>query len=174
MVKPFNPFVRTSKMKDDHLHGMEIEPERLVPRRVMPTQEDIDKKLKETLDRMQEEKNKRDKEGTRFDQGKNRLDIIPPEWIWALADVLTQGAVKYDVHNWEKGMNWSRILGSGLRHVVYYIAGQKYDKETGCHHLAMAAWNFLALMSYELREIGENDLFKYDPSLLNKVHNRKS
>ena len=39
--------------------------------------------------------------------------------------------------------------------------GDKFDKAagtTGCHHLAMAAWNILALMTYDLRRIGDNDI----------------
>ena len=44
--------------------------------------------------------------------------------------------------------------------------GQRYDGlefnkglgTTGCHELAMVAWNALALMVYDLRDIGTNDL----------------
>ena len=97
-------------------------------------------------------------EGLRFDDGKNRLDLIPPEWIWALGDVLTRGAKKYAVRNWEKGMAWGKPIGCSLRHMMKFVFGERYDPETGCHHLAMAAWNMLALMTYDLREIGENDM----------------
>lgn len=96
--------------------------------------------------------------GLRFDDGKNRLDLIPPEWIWALGDVLTCGAKKYAVRNWEKGMAWGKPIGCALRHTMMFVFGERYDPETGCHHLAMAAWNLLALMTYDLREVGENDL----------------
>lgn len=96
--------------------------------------------------------------GLRYDNGKTRVDLIPPEWMWALGSVLGKGAVKYEDRNWEKGMAWSRVIGPLLRHVIKFISGERYDKETGCHHLAMAAWNCLALMSYDVRGIGENDL----------------
>ena len=36
--------------------------------------------------------------------GKLRMDLTPPEWEVALADVMTQGAKKYEPRNWEKGM----------------------------------------------------------------------
>jgi hypothetical protein len=72
--------------------------------------------------------------------------------------VLTKGAQKYAPRNWEKGMKWSKVLGPLLRHVIKFVAGERYDKETGCHHLTMAAWNCLALMSYDVRQIGENDI----------------
>ena len=96
--------------------------------------------------------------GLRYDTGKNRLDLIPPEWTWALGQILTKGAQKYAARNWEKGMDWSRIIGPLKRHLEKFLAGETYDAETGCHHMAMVAWNALALMTYDIREIGNNDL----------------
>lgn len=96
--------------------------------------------------------------GLRYDTGKNRLDLIPPEWTWALGQILTKGAQKYAARNWEKGMDWSRIIGPLKRHLEKFQAGEQYDQETGCHHMAMVAWNALALMTYDIREIGSNDL----------------
>jgi Domain of unknown function (DUF5664) len=96
--------------------------------------------------------------GLRFDAGKNQLDLIPPEWVWALAMVLTRGAIKYAIRNWERGMKWSKMIGCSLRHIFKFACGERYDRESGCHHLAHAAWNLLALMTYDIRKIGENDL----------------
>jgi Domain of unknown function (DUF5664) len=96
--------------------------------------------------------------GLRYDGDKNRLDLLPPEWIWALGLVTTKGSIKYAERNWEKGMKWSKMIGPLMRHVIKFMVGEKYDPETGCHHLAMAAWNCLALMSYDLRGLGEDDL----------------
>ena len=101
---------------------------------------------------------KQDGGGLRFDTGKNRLDLLPPEWIWGLGQVTTRGSIKYVERNWERGMPWSKVLGPLLRHVWKFVCGERYDPETGCHHLSMVAWNALALMSYDLRQIGENDL----------------
>ena len=36
--------------------------------------------------------------------------------------------------------------------------GERDDPETKCHHLAHVAWNALALMVYEMRGLGEDDL----------------
>lgn len=99
-----------------------------------------------------------DGKGMRFDEGKNDLVLLPPEWIWALGIVMTRGAMKYERRNWERGMAWGKVMSSGLRHIFKFACGEKYDAELGCHHLAMAAWNMLVLMSYDLRKIGENDL----------------
>lgn len=97
-------------------------------------------------------------EGVRFDQGKLRYDLLPPDGIEELVRVYTKGAEKYADRNWEKGMAWGRILGSLLRHTYAFVKGETHDKETGCHHMAMAAWNCLALCVYDMRKVGINDL----------------
>lgn len=97
-------------------------------------------------------------QGLRYNEGKNRLDLVPPEWVWALGDVTTKGSIKYEERNWEKGMKWSTMVGCMLRHAYKWLTGETYDPETGCHHLAMVAWNALGLMSYQTRDIGTNDL----------------
>lgn len=114
---------------------------------------------------------KADGGGLRFNAGKNRLDLIPPEWPWALGDVTTKGSYKYEERNWERGMKWSIMIGCALRHIYKFAAGERYDPETGCHHLAMAAWNVLALMSYDLRRIGENDMASMGTAILGEVNN---
>ena len=97
-------------------------------------------------------------EGLRFDAGKLRLDLIPPEWLEALGGVLTVGAAKYAPRNWELGMPWSKVWGPLLRHCLAWLKGERNDPETGQHHLAHVAWNALALMVYEMRKLGEDDL----------------
>jgi hypothetical protein len=101
---------------------------------------------------------KADGGGLRYNADKVRLELIPPDWFWALGQVLTRGAIKYDTRNWERGMPWSTMIGCSLRHIVKFMCGERYDPETGCHHLAHAAWNCLALMTYDIRKIGQNDL----------------
>ena len=104
--------------------------------------------------------------GKRMNAGKLRVELVPPEWLFALADVMTQGSKKYEPRNWEKGMKWSTMLGSMKRHIAKFEAGSRYDGKgfdlekgtTGCHHLAMAAWNALALLTYDLRRKGTNDI----------------
>lgn len=96
--------------------------------------------------------------GLRFNTGKNMVELTPPEWLWGLAMVTTRGSIKYAVRNWERGMKWSYLVGCAFRHLLKFICGERYDPETGCHHLAMVAWNVLALMTYDIRNIGENDL----------------
>jgi len=115
-------------------------------------------------------KTKADGGGLRYNEEKNRLELVPPEWIWTLGDVTTQGSKKYAERNWERGMKWSIMVGCATRHLFKFVCGERYDPETGCHHLGMAAWNILALMSYDLREIGENDIPETDVTILAEVN----
>ena len=111
--------------------------------------------------------------GLRYDTGKVRLELLPPEWIWGLGQVTTAGAMKYEPRNWEKGMAWSKVLGPMLRHTYKWMAGEMYDEETGCHHLAMVAWNALALMSYQIKIVGQDDVFPVTPTRLGAVKREK-
>ena len=143
----------------------------------MPPGQITEDAFKEAIERMAQEKERRDRTGEqmgegkdgggmRMNKGKLRMELTPAEWEWALADVSTKGSLKYDARNWEKGMGWGSMIGCMKRHINKFLAGERYDGDgfdieagtTGCHHLAMVAWNALALMTYDLREIGENDL----------------
>lgn len=94
---------------------------------------------------------------TRGDAGKARYDLLPADALHALVEVYTKGAEKYAPRNWEKGMSWSRCFGSLMRHAWAFWRGETHDPETGCHHMAMAAWNCLALVAYDLRQAGADD-----------------
>lgn len=95
--------------------------------------------------------------GVRFDKGKLRYDLLAPDSLEELVKVYTKGAEKYADRNWEKGMDWHRVFGSLMRHAWKFWRGEDYDEETGCHHMAMVAWNALALCSYSLRKVGLDD-----------------
>lgn len=89
------------------------------------------------------------KEAVRFNQDKLRYDLIPPEFITALAEVFTFGAKKYTPNNW-KGFTpeqQEEIKGSLLRHIYAYLEGEENDPESGLSHLAHAGCN-LAFMIY--------------------------
>jgi hypothetical protein len=89
-------------------------------------------------------------EGTKKDEGKNRLDLIPFEALEEVGKVLTFGAQKYADHNWRGGLKWSRCLGAAFRHLFAWARGVDKDEETGLSHLAHAACCVLFLLSYTL------------------------
>lgn len=97
-------------------------------------------------------------QGLRFDDGKARVDLLPPDALLELGKVYAFGAKKYSDRNWEKGMKWSKVLGPLMRHLFKWMMGNDRDAESGELHLNHVAWNALALLTYALRGIGENDV----------------
>ncbi len=77
--------------------------------------------------------------GTKFDTGKNQLELLSATWIEGVGKVLTFGAGKYAAHNWRKGIARSRLLGACLRHIFAYLRGEDRDQETGLLHLYHAS-----------------------------------
>lgn len=112
----------------------------------------------ETLATVSSYANGKGQEGGRLDAGKTRLDLLPFDGLVAVGEVLTVGARKYADRNWEKGMKWSRVVGSLIRHLARRMVGETHDPETGLLHTAHIACNALFLVTYELRQVGDNDL----------------
>jgi hypothetical protein len=94
--------------------------------------------------------------GTKYDQGKPRWHLVPPEFE-EVVKVLTYGAAKYEERNWERGISYNRIISSTFRHIFSWIKGERDDPETGLHHLAHATCNVLFLLTYEMRGMVEFD-----------------
>lgn len=107
--------------------------------------------------------------GMKFDTGKVRMELLPPEFLFGTASILTFGAAKYGDRNWEKGMDWSRVFGALMRHMWCWWAGKgptsenfafgSVDDETKCSHLWHAACNMAFLVAFEARGSGKDDRF---------------
>lgn len=91
--------------------------------------------------------------GVKYDDGKLRYDLIPPEALQGLALVYTIGAKKYEDRNWEKGIGYSRIYGALMRHTQAFVLGEDMDPD-GQHHLDSVSWCAFALRTYEARGMG--------------------
>ena len=94
--------------------------------------------------------------GIKFDEGKERYDLIPPWALNELAKVYTYGTIKYDDNNWWKGMEWGKLFSALMRHTWKWWRGEKLDDESGLHHLSHAAWQCFALIEYERTNVGED------------------
>lgn len=87
-------------------------------------------------------------EGLRFNEGKTRHDLVPAFAQEQYAKVLTLGAQKYAERNWEKGMAWSKVMASLMRHTQAIMRGEDYDKESGLLHSAHVMCNAAFLTEY--------------------------
>src|SRR5215475_234818 len=57
---------------------------------------------------------------------------------------------KYVLHNWTKGLPYSRIYNSMQRHLQDWMQGEDRDKESGLLHLGHAFWNLGVLLYFSL------------------------
>lgn len=85
-------------------------------------------------------------QGTKHDQDKLPLELLPIEPIEEIAEVLKFGAVKYEAWNWTKGFLWMRLYGATLRHLFAWARGEDNDPESGKSHLAHAGCMLLFLL----------------------------
>ena len=95
------------------------------------------------------------------------VELIPPELLFAVATILTSGAIKYADRNWEHGMSWGRVFGALMRHLWAWWGGKApttksflfgdLDFETGHSHLWHAGCCIAFLIAYEERSKGTDD-----------------
>jgi hypothetical protein len=83
-----------------------------------------------------------------LDGSKLRVDLVPPQMIQAVAQVLGFGAKKYAAHNWMKGIAWSEIAAGVKRHLMSFEIGDEIDPESGLPHLAHALCGLTFLHYY--------------------------
>lgn len=100
------------------------------------------------------------KQGTKHDTGKIRLELLSVPALNAIAEVMTFGAKKYADHNWRKGFDWSRLYGAALRHLTAHMSGEDKDPESGLSHLAHLGCCVMFLLEHESRNLGTDDRFR--------------
>jgi hypothetical protein len=102
-----------------------------------------------------------EKSGTKFDNGKPQIDLIPYEAIEEIAKVLTFGCEKYGEANWANGIEMRRLLSAAYRHLGKFNAGEDIDDESQTIHLANAAANLcFAIWMYKNRPDLDNRWIK--------------
>ena len=90
-------------------------------------------------------------QGKKNDEGKLRMDLIPPEAIEALAAVLTFGATKYEDRNWEKGIDRERLFAACQRHLWATWKGERLDPESNLPHIYHALTNLAMWIALDER-----------------------
>lgn len=76
------------------------------------------------------------------------VELIAPQFLLGIGDVLTFGAKKYAPNNWMRGMSWTKSFGCVLRHLYAFFRGELNDKESGLPHLSHAACGLMFLWYY--------------------------
>lgn len=90
--------------------------------------------------------------GLRDNKGKPRLSLVPTSLrravAWVIFNSSIEGGGKYPMHNWRKGLPWTEVAESAMRHLDDFVDGKDYDKESGLHTLYHAACNIAFLIEY--------------------------
>jgi hypothetical protein len=97
-----------------------------------------------------------------LDSGKPPLDVLSQLLLGLeeVAKAVEFGEKKYGPGNWQKGMEWRKLLGSTLRHVFKWGMGRDLDEESGLNHLAHAVTDLLFLLHYQIASVGTDDRVK--------------
>lgn len=94
--------------------------------------------------------------GTKYDNGKADLTLIPMEAMEAMARAFMHGEKKYTRGNFKNGLETTRTLAAALRHIYEKLDRVDIDHESGVDTLghAMAA---IAMTIYNLKHHPEMD-----------------
>jgi hypothetical protein len=96
----------------------------------------------------------------RYDQDKPHMDLLSPIAMFGTAQVLTKGLEKYPGSQWKKGMAWSKVIASLLRHLFKFMAGEDLDSESGLPHIDHVAANVMFLQEYYRKHKSLDDRIK--------------
>jgi len=98
----------------------------------------------------------------RTNENKLRYDLCPAIAQREYAKVWTEGLNKYPAGNWEKGMPWSEVIASALRHLEAIRLGDDIDPESGLLHAAHLQCNAQMLTEYYFTKKEFDNRKKYD------------
>ena len=98
----------------------------------------------------------------RLNAGKLQWSLVDFTALEPMVRVLMKGAQKYSPDNWKKGLSYTSILDSTMRHMTAFKAGEDLDPETGEPHTAHMLCN---LMFLAWEELNRKDLDNRKPDL---------
>lgn len=81
--------------------------------------------------------------------GKGRFDLISDFALIRLAHVYQKGGENHGDRNWEKGIKFSRLVDSAIRHLIQYKMSKYMLELCEEDHLGHSAWNIFALIQQE-------------------------
>lgn len=104
--------------------------------------------------------------GRKADKGKLLFSCLTRDLagpLRAVAAVLTYGAQKYAKNSWQSVPDAEGRYEDALdRHLNAWKMGEKFDPESGLHHLAHAACNALFLLWFQMKNDPGSDYFHYN------------
>lgn len=107
-----------------------------------------------------------DEQGMRFNDNKPKLSLIleAPEALIGVTRVLEHGMVKYSRGNWHKGLPYTEIIDSTMRHLLAIMRGEDLDNGeggSGLPHVDHLACNAIFLSEmYHTNKTMDDRIFK--------------
>jgi hypothetical protein len=93
-------------------------------------------------------------EGLKFDEAKNRWDLLPIDCVEDVVKILSFGAKKYGKENWKELDDFEdRYYAALMRHIVEWRKGNTIDEESGLSHLSHAMCNLVFLLWKEKQKV---------------------
>ena len=108
------------------------------------------------------------------DVGKLDLTLFPAWAKAVITQVFSYGEQKYSRDNWLKGLPLTQLLEAAERHMIKHRAGEMFDPESGCLHLAHAACLHVMMLELFLQKRLDEDGAQLNPDIishLKKNHN---
>jgi len=99
--------------------------------------------------------------GNKFDKGKPRVELLDPEFLLAMGEVLGHGAEKYAADNWRGGISARRLIGAAIRHLLAVSRGEDIDSDSGFGHTAHLGCEVMFLHWMLKYKPELDDRFKY-------------
>ena len=107
-----------------------------------------------------------DEKGQRFNPNKAKWSLVPQSALIPMVQVLEFslefGAMKYDSHNWMKGLSITEICESLKRHLDAFMEGEDADKESTLSHIGHIQCNALFLSWMMEHRPDLDDRYKHD------------
>lgn len=101
-----------------------------------------------------------ERKGTKHDQGKPDISLIPKDALWGAASALTFGAKKYGKHNFRNGIEYTALASAAMRHLTAWIENENKDSESGLSHLDHAIASLCMLKFMEVHRPEMDDRYK--------------
>lgn len=99
--------------------------------------------------------------GAKLDSGKIKAGLLLQfsHALLKVAEVATKGAEKYTIGGWQYVDNALPRYFNALNRHLLALGTERFDKDTGCEHLAQVAWNALACLQ-ALKDCPDSDVSK--------------
>ena len=85
----------------------------------------------------------------KHDSGKCMVSLVDPAFTLGVGAILTFGAHKYAINNWQLVPDITRYKDAAYRHFLAYLSGELIDPESGLPHLDHLATNIMFLRYFE-------------------------